>query len=249
MRRFRGAQALVWPLCAVLLAGCQLRVSVVVDIESHGAGRLRVGVAADRALLRRAAEAGADPLADVAAAGRRLAADGWVTTDSTAADGSRTVAVAVDFADPAQLESLTADLSAALDADEVRLLEPLQLTVTADEIRVVGGAGLVPTRAVADYGLTRRGAVRLLRDNQALDYRVRLRLPGEVVSTSAPVREAATLTWPVTPGESVRIRAVGTRPRQLWRAVVAGAVGGLLALAVASLLLWRRRQARTAIRS
>jgi len=244
MRRFRGAQALVWPLCAVLLAGCQLRVGVDVDIEADGAGRLRVGVAADRALLRRAAEAGADPLVDVATAGRRLAPDGWVTTDQTAADGSRTVAIAVDFADPAELESLTADLSGALDADEVRLLEPLQLTLTDDEIQVTGGAGLVPTRAVADYGLTRQRAVRLLRDSQALDYRVHLHLPGDIVSTSAPVRDEATLTWPVTAGESVRITAVGTRPRPLWRVAAAGAVGGLLAVAVLGLLVWRRRGAR-----
>lgn len=244
MRRFRGAQALVWPLCAVLLAGCQLRVAVNLDIEADGAGRLRVGVAADRALLRRAAEAGADPLADVASAGRRLTSDGWVTTDQTAADGSRTVAIATDFADPAELESLTADLSGALDADEVRLLEPLQLTLTDDQLRVAGGAGLVPTRAVSDYGLTRRAAVRLLRDSQALDYRVQLRLPGEVVSSNAPVRDASSLTWPVTAGESVRITAVGTRPRPLWPVVAGGAVGGLLVLAVFGLRLWRRRRAR-----
>lgn len=241
MRRFRGAKALVWPLCAVLLAGCQLRVGVDVAIEADGAGTLRVAVAADRALLRRAAGAGADPLADVARAGRRLASDGWVTTDQTAADGSRTVAMAVDFADPAELESLTADLSGALDADEVRLLEPLQLTLTDDEIRVTGGAGLVPTRAVADYGLTPQGAVRLLRDTQALDYRVHLRLPGEVVSTSAPVREEGSLTWPVTAGESVRITAVGTRPRQRWWWVAAAAAGGMLVVAILGLVLWRRR--------
>jgi len=241
MRRFRGTRALVWPLCALLLAGCQLRVGINVDIEANGAGRLRVGVAGDRALLRRAAEAGADPLADVAEAGRRLAPDGWVTTDQTAGDGSRRVAIAVDFTDPAELESLTADLAGALDAEEVRLLEPLQLTVD-DEIRVAGGAGLVPTRAVADYGLTRQRAVRLLRDSRALNYRVRLRLPGEVVSSNAPSREESTLTWTVAAGESVRIAAVGTRPRTLWRVLAAGAVGGLLALALLSLLLWRRRR-------
>ncbi len=244
MSHRRMATVVVWAVVAVLTSGCQLRVALDVEVEPDGAGRLAVAVTADPELLRRAAAAGADPLADLAATGGDLAADGWQTSDTVAPDGSRTVALSVAFADPAAFERLASDLAGALSAPEVALLEPLDLELTDEEVRLTGAASLRPTAAVADYGLTRRQAVALLRETDALDYVVSATLPGDVVSSTATARDGSTLRWVIGPGETVDIAAVATRPGSPIARGVLGAAAGGLAAAAALWALSRRRAAR-----
>ena len=220
---------------AVLLSACQLRVGVDIAVERDGAGELAVTVGADDELLARARAAGADPLAALAEEGRRLAADGWRVTTT-----ARDVRLAADFSGPAEFEVLAADLAEALAAPEVRVLEPFTLELTGDRVTLRGAAGLRPTEALAELGVAPEEAVRLAAADGMIDYEVRVRLPGEVLETTATRRERDLLVWDIAPGERHEVLAVGTLPR--WPPLVAA--GGLLALVgcgVAAVALRRRR--------
>lgn len=235
--------------CALLLvcalSGCRLGLDVTLDVARDGSGRLAVALAADAAANQRAAAAGADPLALVGDAGERLAGQGWQTRDETAPDGGREVTLSVEAADAAALSAQAAELAEALAAPEARPLEPLRVTLTEDRVEVTGAAGLVPGEGVAEYGLSPEQAVALLGEREALDYRVAVTLPGEVLSSNADVVEASTLIWDVAPGEQVPISATGVRPRFPWPLVAAGAAAALL-LALGGFILLRRRRGQDA---
>lgn len=240
----RVATAVLGLLCA----GCQLRLGVAVTVDRRGAGRLEVSVAADAELLARAAEAGVDPMGDLVAAGRQLRAQGWDTTDRRQPDGSRQVGLSTGFSDAEEFEALAGDLAAALAAPELTVLEPMDLTVDDERLALVGAASLQPSAAVAELGLSPEEAVDLLREQDAVDYRVRIALPGEVLETTAPQRDGSVLTWPVPPGERVEVRAVGVRPGPpAWPI----GLGGLLGALGVGLVLRRRsrRRARPQARS
>jgi hypothetical protein len=215
-----------------LLSGCRVGLDVALDVEADGGGRLSVALTADPQAQERAAAAGADPLASLAAVGREL--EGWTVADRTGEDGTREVELSVEADDAEALSAQAAQLAAALDAPEGRILEPLRVAVTADRVRVEGGAALQPAEGVAELGLTPEQAVALLESRDALDYTVTVTLPAEVLSSTAPVVEDATLVWPVAPGERVEIAAEGVRPRFPWPPVLAaGAVVALAAVLVA----------------
>jgi hypothetical protein len=222
----------------LLAAGCRMTAGVDLDVERDGGGQLAVRLAADAELLARAAQAGARPLDDLERVGRRLTGDGWVTMAAPAEGGGRSVTLSTRFDNPAELETLTSELAAALAAPELRALEPLRLGLTHDRVIVDGRAGLVVGAAVAEHGLTPQEAEALLAE--AVDYRVTVTLPGEVLETNAAGRDGRTLTWPVPLGEEVVIRAVARRPRST--VLIAVAVGApLAAAAILGLLLLRRR--------
>lgn len=227
--------------CAVLLllSGCQVGLEVALDVARDGGGRLAVALAADAEALRAAEEAGSDPLALVAEAGEELSEDGWITEETADADGGRRVELSTDFADPEELAELSATLAAALDAPEVRLLEPLRVTLTDETVAVEGGAGLVPTAVVEEYGLTPEQAVERLSD--AVEYRLLVDLPGEVTASSATsVTEEGALVWDVVPGEVVEVRAEGLRPGPPMALLIGAGVAGA-GLGALWLLLRRRR--------
>ena len=243
-RTLTPARLLVLVVAALLTTACQLRLDVSVDVNRDGAGTLAVTVGADAELLAAAADAGADPLEALVQTGRGLRGEGWrvATRD---ADGGRTVTLSREFADPAQFDEIAGQLARALAADEVVLLEPFTLDLTDDRVSIAGGAGARPRRAVRDYGLTRRAAVELVSEEQALDYRVTVALPGETLSANATDAEASPLVWHIPVGEQVKIAAQSTRPRlDVLRAVV-GALGGAV-VAAALLWLWSRRRPRPA---
>lgn len=232
---------LLLSLALVLTTACQLRLDVAVDVNRNGGGTLGVTVGADAELQDAAAEAGADPLETLVQTARGLEDDGWRVTRGSQAD-VQTVTLSREFADPAEFNTVAEQLARALAADEVVLLEPLTMEVTADTIAVEGAAGAQPRAAVRDYGLTRRAAVQLVRQEEALDYTVTLTLPGDVVSTTAGEAAISPLVWQIPVGEQVVIAAESTRPGPPILRAVLGAVGGAL---VAGLLLWlwsRRRR-------
>lgn len=190
-------------------------------------------MAADGELQARAAEVDADPLGQLAEAGRALS--GWQVSDRS--DDGRTVTLSTEFDDAQQFNRLAAELAEALAADEVVLLESLELTVADEAITINGAAGAQPTRMVRDYGLRPRQVVREVTRADALDYRIRVTLPGEVVSASTDQVDGATATWQVAPGDTVTIAALGTRPgppilQAVLGAVAGGLVAGLVLLAV-----------------
>lgn len=251
MRKVALLRKVLRVCCALVLAatvagtlsGCRLGLDVALDVARDGSGRLAVALAADAAANQRAAAAGADPLALVADAGERLAGQGWETREETAADGSREVTLSVEADDAAALSAQAAELAEALAAPEARPLEPLRVTLTEDRVEVAGAAGLVPGEAVAEYGLSPEQAIALLAERDALDYRVTVTLPAQVLSSNADTTEESTLTWQVAPGEQVAISATGVRPRFPWPLVAAGAAAALL-LAVAAVALSRRARRR-----
>ena len=199
-------------------------------------------VTADAELLAQAAQAGADPLETLAAAGDELAAEGWRVAHKDAPEGGRTVTLSVPFDDPDQFNALFAQMADALAADEAVLLEPWTLAVTQDRIRIAGAAAARPLPAVADYGLTAPRVVRILKRTEAFDYDIAVEMPGEVLTSTATTAEGPNLQWSVEPGQRVEIAAEGTRLPVPWLRAVLGAVGGAV---VAGGLLWlitRRRR-------
>lgn len=228
-------------LAVLVLSGCRVAVDVAVDVAPDGSGVLAVTATADAAA--RADVGLADPLDGVAAAGQALVAEGWRSMDTTSPDGARAVALEVDFADPAGLERLTTQLADALAATEARPLEPLQLTVTDDRLRLEGSAAIEPTAAVADAGYSPEQVVGLLEERDALGYTVRATFPGEVVSADGARVEERTVVWEVAPGERVDLVAEAVRPQPVWPWVVGAVAGGLVLWLL--VLVVRRRQ-RTA---
>ena len=226
----------------LLTAGCRLGLDVGVELDRNGAGVLSVAVSADAELLERAADAGADPLTSLAETGAELEADGWAVQDSTDGSGNRTVQLRARFEDAGQFNTLAADLAAALAADEVILLEHLELTVTDDLLVLSGTAGAEPTRAVRDYGLAPARAVRLVRQADALDYGIDVSVPGEVVTSNATRVDGRRLRWEVPAGQTVDIALEATRPGLPVARAVLGALAGAVVAGAALWLVARRRK-------
>lgn len=232
-------------LAVLLTTACQLRLDLAVDVNRNGGGRLGVTVGADSELLAAAAEADADPLEALAQTGEGLRADGWRVAQQGAEEG-RTVTLHREFADPQEFNVIAKQLADALAADEVVLLDPLALELSDDRVSIQGAAGARPRPAVRDYGLTRRAAVELVRDEQAFDYTITVTMPGETLTTTAADPEASPLVWTVPVGERVDIVAESTRPGPpILRAAVGALLGALVAAAL--LWLWLRRRSRGAV--
>lgn len=220
-----------------LAAGCQLHTAVAVEFEGDGGGRLAVTVEADEELAARVSEQPIDPLDQLADVGATLAPD-WETDAGPTGDGGRAVTLAARFADPDELERLSAALAEALAAPELDPLDRFTVTVDREQLRLSGRAGLEPTDEVADFGLDPPAAVALLSDT--VDYRIRVSMAGEVLETSADEQDDGTLTWRVPAGSSVEILAVAARPQHPWGRIGAGVA--VLVLAAGAALWWRARR-------
>jgi hypothetical protein len=133
-------------------------------------------------------------------------------------------------------------LAGALAAPELQLLEPFTLEVTRDRITVMGAAGIQPTSAITELGIQPADAVRLAGEEDAIAYEVRVRLPGDVRSSTAPIQDQDTLVWKIRPGQRVEVRAVGTRPPRPLLPILAMAAGALMAAGIAVAAALRRRQ-------
>lgn len=241
----RWWSALLLTLLVIGITGCQLRVGVGVDVDRNGAGMLAVSVGADQELLARAGQAGVDPLGVLLAQSGQLAQAGWRMTEDVPAGGGREVRLSARFDSPEEFNALTSDLAGALAAPEVRLLEPFTLEISDDRITVTGAAGLQPTATIAEAGIQPADAVRLATEEAAVAYNLRVRLPGEVLDSTAPIQDQGTLVWEIRPGQKVEVRAVGVRPPRPWLLVLAVVAEALVALGVVvAVALRRRRQGR-----
>lgn len=222
-------------MLVLLCAGCELRLEVEAAFDRGGGGRLSLALAADDGLLDSARAAGAAPLDDLVAAGQELGG-AWRVDDTVDDEGLRQVELSVGFGGPEEFNRLADEVSQALAAPELELLGPLAVHLTGDHLVVEGSAGIQPTDEVGELGLTPEEAVTLLREEGTFTYEVRVAAPGEVLETTADDRVGQMLTWTVTPGEQVEIRAVAERPdRPLWP----GVLGAVLGLLFAALVLRR----------
>ena len=227
---------------ALVCTGCQLRLDVAVDVNRNGGGEFAMAVAADSELLDLATDAGADPLGDLAARAGQLG-EGWSVADDTDAAGTRTVTLSAPFEDPEHFAELTAEVSEALDTDEVTLLEPLHLVVAEDEVRLDGAAAARPGRAVREYGLSPKAAVRRIDRAEAFDYNVTVTMPGDITDSSATSTAGRELRWDIPAGQRVELTATSTRPGPpILRALIGAAAGAAVAGAVLLVLARRRRR-------
>lgn len=228
----RGAGVVALVLLALLAAGCELDAAVEVGLDADGGGTLGLRLAADAALIARAEQAGADPLGTLEEAVAALDERRWQVETREAAGGGREVRLARGFAEPAELEAITAELAEALAGPELRPLGPLRAELTEDEVRLEGWAGLQFGGAVVEHGGAPGEIAALLREEAAVRYRLQATFPGAVTSTNADEVDGRTAIWHIRPGERVTVRAVAERPgRGLLLPVLLG-VGGLGALAV-----------------
>lgn len=235
-----GARRRVIPVLLLLtsafLAGCRLDARLAIDVESSGAGTLHVALATDAELVRRLRAADADPFSQLVRTVRQQ--DGWQVTRRVTADGGTHVALQTRFADAADLTRLTTQLSRALNAPELRVLEPFELAIDGRTMTVRGRALFQPGPGIRDYGLTPSQAVALVADRQTVAYTVRISMPGTVELTDGMTTADGAVRYRVEPGSAVDVLVVARRPAP-WRLIVL-VVAALVAL-LAALALRRRR--------
>jgi hypothetical protein len=238
--RLAGAmRAVLAVVLALALSGCRLDLVVDIAVDRDGGGDLTLVLRADEALQARAQAAGIDPLADLAERAGELGSAGWRVTEENLERGAE-VRLSSGFGDAEEFNRLAAELSGALAAPEATLLEGLHLDLSEDEIVLTGAAGLVPTDAVAELGLTPGEAVELASEGEAIGYEVRVTMPAAVTAATATRADGEVLVWEIAPGERVDVRAAGERPAPPVWPLVLGAMLGLVAVAV--LLALRRRR-------
>jgi hypothetical protein len=237
--RLVGAtRALLAVALGLTLSGCRLDLVVDIALDRDGGGDLTLVLRADDALQVRAQAAGVDPLADLAERVGELESGGWRVTEEDLGRGAE-VRLSSGFGDAEEFNRLAADLTGALAAPEATLLEGLRLDLREDEIVLTGAAGLVPTDAVAELGLSPGEAVELASEEEAIGYEVRVTMPAAVTAATATRADGEALVWEIAPGERVDVRVAGERPAAPVWPLVFGAVLGLVA--VAALLALRRR--------
>lgn len=243
---------------AVLLAGCRLTLAVDVDVTADAAGTLSVSVIADAELEESAAAAGVDPLGRLVT--RVEAIDGpWRVTDETGEDGSRTVRLSAPFDDPGGFEVRYAELRAALDAPEARLLGTLSLT-RDEQTGVMSVRGELPLEVTAvaaeDLGTDVAALTEQLAGVVASSLRVHapgglvdepssggvVTVDGQVVGRPYP-DDAPTVSWPAVPGGIVPV-SVAFEPGgpDLLRMALFGGGALLAVLLVAGGVIAQRRR-------
>lgn len=225
---------LLLAFAVLVLTGCELGATVDVRLDRDGAGRLEISLAADRALLAAAERGGADPLAELERRLDELDGGRWRTASRTTDEGGSVLSFSTDFAGPEAFERLLDEFTAGLATVELAPLGPLALTRSEDRLQLAGWAALVPGDAVSELGLDMPSALDGL---AAVDYAVRVSLPGEVLEHNATEADGSVLTWRIPAGERVDIRAVGARPADRTLPLL---LGGVLAAAVTMVLLRRR---------
>lgn len=235
---------LVVLLLAALAGGCRLDVALDVAVDRNGGGTVTVVVGADPAALAAADTAGVDPLARLATQARERGDGRWQVSERNRDDGGREVRLQVTAADPDALRQVTVQLTRTLNGPELRVLDPLAVSVTDDQIRIDGGAALLVGDAATDTaGRSPEEATALLAE--VVEYEIRVRLPGPLIDSNADrvegTEDAPVLVWAVPAGQEQRLRAVAQRPTAPWPVLAGAAAAGAL---VALLLVVARRQVR-----
>ena len=251
--RRRSWRTLLLAGALVVLGGCQVHTSVVIDVREDGSGGVEVSVALDEEAAARVPE-----LADQLEVDD-LVASGWtVTGPALERDGRTWIRATKPFSAPEQaravLDEVTGtdgpfrDLVVRRRPSLVRDRWELQATVDLREglagfsddalrERLDGtNVGLSDEEVAAEAGRPLA---------EVATFEVAVVLPGEVTGNGAATDGRA--TWQPVLGERVDVAATGTRVRTTtlaWFATAAAAVAGLVVLAGARAVRGRRRRGR-----
>lgn len=239
-------------MVGLVLAGCQLKTEVTVDVADDGSGMLEIAVALDDDAISRAP----DLLADLAV--DDLVDAGWeITGPAKEADDLTWVRATHDFASPDELGPLVAAIAgddgpfrdfaltrtngfASTSYDFTGIVDFTDGTAPfTDDPELEAALGAAPAEIIEDrIG----GAI-----DEVVDISVGIRLPGDVDS-NAPTKASNGAVWTpsVLEREVVTLQAssTDTHPSRLIVAVLAAVVGFALVLFIAiRVVLWRRRHA------
>lgn len=234
---------------ALLVSGCRLGVATEVELEPGGAADVAIQLRLDGSLLARLDRLGVDPTLDVDAA--LVGDEGWRRDRRIDADGGLVLRFSRRAADPEELRTLLADLSAGVPVDAPAL--ELDLTVepgARGATTIDGRAGVRPPSTI---GAVRDGvpigpsgpALTTLVD-EVVDATLVVTLPGPVLEHDADRIDGRTLTWELPVGSTRSVRAVGGAA-PWWsfvRRVPGEAVAGLTVLATMAALVMAGRRAR-----
>ena len=233
-------------LALVLASACQLRLASDVTVERDGSGTFAFEVSLDEELTAALQDAGMDPLEGLDEAS--AAAPDWEVVRQPDEDGGVGVQLRASFDDPAGFQRLAAGLNAALDQDDLRVHEDLQLERRdSGAMAISGRVGLrLPAAPGAEglgVGFDTDDLQRLLeeRGDEFVRYDVRVTLPAPPVSHDADEVDGTSLVWHAPLGQMRTISAVSADPGPSPLLIAALVALGAAVVAFAAVLVWRRR--------
>lgn len=244
MSRRRSLLSLL--VVALLASACQVRLAADVAVGRDGSGTFEFAVAIDEELAQDLREAGVEPLAGLEDAGET--GSPWDVVGEEPDEGGVRVRLQAAFDEPEGLAELAADLHRALDRDDLRVHDGLQLERRDDgSVAFSGRVGLdLPVAPGAEgqgVDFDAGDLERLLqeRGEEFVRYDVRVTLPGEPLEHDADEVDGDSLVWRAPVSGMREISAVSAPPG-IPPVVIAVAVGLLVAVVTGvGAYLWRRR--------
>lgn len=245
----RWLRALAAAALLAVLAGCELRTEINLDVSEDGSGTVEVGAGVDDDALERRPTLLDDLALD------DLLATGWTATAPTReADGLTWVRLRHDFATPDEVGPLIDEI-----AGEDGPFRDFELTRSDGFAETTysfsgtvdfgsGVSGLTDDPQVAEALEADPAELIEAEIGQALDevlrVQVGVRLPGDVTS-NAPTQASNGALWrpSVLEREAVELNAAGTisrTDRWIWLGVAVAAGTGALLFLVIRLAAWRR---------
>lgn len=233
-------------LAGVLLAGCEVRMSLETMVRADGSGVLTLHLSADREIQQLLQEQGAGE--DLFADFERELSQEWRVEKGVDGEGTRWITAARDFADPAAFEQLAARIESEPSAPPV--LKDVSLTQTGSLLSV-----RTAFRGTADL----RNLLSRVEESADFDpallqtilrFENRVELPGRVVDSNAEAVEDGVLVWRPGLVAPVQMQAESTAYRwDVIGIIVLGVfiiVGGITAVVLFALRRGRKLAASRA---
>lgn len=236
---------------AVLLTGCRGDIVVGADIDADGGATILLEVGVDAAMLAELDALGIDATGELEAA---VATEPDWEVERQVDDGGLRVTATRAVDGVAEIGPSLAALSEGLDAADPAIRLDLEVTRDDDGVVALRGQGRFeppgrPAASLDDEPLGPDADDLAAATAEAIDASFVMRLPGEVATHDASVRDGRELRWDLPVGEDVAFNARSQAPG--WWALVplavwVGAGSALLALLV-GLVWWlgRRRGGAT----
>jgi len=235
-------------LVAIVLTGCRIDVGTDVAFGGDGGGEVAVSVRIDGATLRQLDAAGVDPALDVdLTLGPR---SGWRPERSIDPDGGLVLTYRQAFRDGPEATALLRELSDGVaPQDPAVRLDVVVLTTPSGGVRITGSGAISPPATIGvmidDRPVGPTGQELLDLTASAVRGELVVHVPGRIVEHDADAVAGGTLRWELPVGASRPILLAAEAP-PLWRRVPLGGAAvaaGLVALA--AVIVRRRRAGRT----